>query len=418
MAEAVAGGMGAGAGLGYGLGLGVGFGVLSEYARLAILWAKWKGWGKSVAPSIIASCLQGLLSAEKNEVSGLSSKGAVDTIVSFMDRTLDLAWVIDESIATQMFIQMIQQSIAYAIHSSHAGAIGTIGNVYSGSMYLSGAQASSIGSNADYFDNYLRGFLGAEVGLNKPTLTFDLVRGANTRIGEIFGAMMRNMDTFLDEWNDLALSYYRQYHTMCRERFASAITMKESATDRAYSLLEQVGNEHMARISEQLDTLEGAKAWWDAGLMSDDELKDVAIRVDLERNASETNYDDYKTDITGAITGAVSTWDAKITQALGDLTDNETKYNVLIRSMFDGMFKQVSDFAEMIVGLVQKSIDDVNAYRNSKMEINVASQFVTTPIEMYELEIYVDQMTVISGGVPPIEEHICTVSLSYSINVV
>jgi len=392
MAEAVAGGMSPAAGLGMGVGLGVGFGVLSEYARLGILWAKWKGWGKNIAPNIIASCLQGIVDAEKDEVSGLSGKGAVDTIVSFMDKTLDLAWAIDESIATQMFVQMIQQSIAYAIHSSHAGSIGTIGNVYSGSMFLSGAQASSIGSNADYFDSYLRGFLSAEVGLNKPTLAFDLVRGANQRIGEIFGAMMRNMDAFLDEWNDLALSYYRQYHTMARERFASAITMKESATDRAYSLLEQVANEHMARISEQLDTLEGAKAWFDGGLMTEDELKDIAIRVDLERGASEDNYDEYNTDIVGAITNAVSTWDAKITQALGDLTDNETKYNLLIRSIFSEMFNKVSSFAEMIVGLVQKSIDDTNAYRNSKMEIATQSQFTITPYEIYEVEVYVDSM--------------------------
>jgi len=378
--------------LAFGLGIGTGYSVLSEYLRLGILWKKWKSLPLQMKTAKIAEALQSILDAEKNTVSGLSTKGAVDAIHNFIDRTLDFAWMADESIANQMFIQMIQQSIAYAIHSSHAGAIGTIGNVYSGSTYLSSGEASTIGENVDYFDRNLRGFFSAEVGQNIPTLTFNLVRGANRRIGDIYGAVMRNMDSFLTEWNDLALSYYRHYHTMARERFADAIKMKETATDRAYGLLEQVANEHLARISEQLDTLEGAKAWWDAGLMSDDDLEQIAIRIDLERGASEGNYDEYKTDIADAINLAIVTWDAKITQALGDLTDNETKYNVLIRSIFDMMFTQVTDFAEMVTALCQTAVEDVCAYRNVGKGVAISSEYETVPYPMYWLRIDVYQM--------------------------
>jgi len=403
---------------GIGLGAGTAYSALGEYARLGILYAKWKSLGKAMSYRKIAEVLQALLSAEKSSITGLSAKGSVDTIVEFIDKTLDLAWMIDEGMASQLFMQMIQQSVAYAIHSSHAGAIGTIGNVYSGSMYIHSSEASQIGSNIDYFDRSLRGFLSAEVGLNKPSLAFELVRGGNTRLDEMYRTVMRSMDTFIDEWNDLALNYYRQYHTMCRERFADAVKLKENVTDRAYSLLEQIGNEHMARISEQLDTLEGAKAWWDAGLMSDDELKNIAIRVNLERGASEGNYDDYKSTIISAITSATTEWDAKITQALGDLTDNETKYNILIKSIFNEMFTSVTSFAEMIVGLVNQSIEDVNAYRNSAVEIEVKSQFTITPTEVYELEIYVDCMAVISEVPPPITENLCVIEVTYTIQVV
>lgn len=379
-------------GIATGLGLGLGYGVLSEYTRLGALWSKWKTLGKGAAYSKVAECMQTILSAEHHEVTGLSAKGSVDTIVEFIDKTLDFAWLVDEGIATQMFVQMIQQSIAYAIHSSHAGAIGTIGNVFSGSTYLSPSESHQIGENIDYFDRYLRGFLAAECGQNKPTLTFNLIRGVNRRIEAIYGSMMRNMDSLLDEWNDLALSYYRQYHTMARERLADAIKMKETVTDRAYGFLEQVANEHLARISEQLDTIEGAKAWFDAGLLDADELKDIAIRVNLERGASEANYDDYKDEIMEAIELGVGTWDTKITQAYGDLTDNETKYSVLIKSIFGEMFEDVIEFTAMILGMVTDTIEDVEAYRNQVPAVKIKTELVTIPEVYYEFDLFVDSM--------------------------
>ena len=354
-----------------GLGLGIGYGVLSEYARYGLLWAKWKGFRMLGYPTNkIAETMQVLLNAEKDPVTGLSTKGQVDTIVEFIDKTLDFVGMVDEAIATQMFVQMIQQSIAYAIHTSHAGSIGTVANVYSGSMYLSGAETQSVGSFADFTDRKFRAFLGAEVGQNIPTLSFGLMRGANIRLEEMYRTVMRDIDSLLTEWNDLALSYYRHFHSMARTRFANAIEMKESATERAYGLLEQVANEHLARLSEQLDTLEGAKAWYDAGLITDSELTDIAIRIELERGASESNYYDYKTEIVGAIGSAITEWDTKIGVALGDLTDNETQYAVLLRSIFDTLFTNVSSFAQTLLNEIEVTVDDVCAYRNIERVID------------------------------------------------
>jgi len=168
--------------------------------------------------------------------------------------------------------------------------------------------------------------------------------------------------------------------------------MKETVTDRAYGFLEQVANEHLARISEQLDTIEGAKAWFDAGLLDADELKDIAIRVNLERGASEANYDDYKDEIMEAIELGVGTWDTKITQAYGDLTDNETKYSVLIKSIFGEMFEDVIEFTAMILGMVTDTIEDVEAYRNQVPAVKIKTELVTIPEVYYEFDLFVDSM--------------------------
>ena len=359
-------------GLGYGVGFGTAYSSIVENLRTAVTWAKWKAIGYSMGYPVMADLMQKLISAEKDEVTGLSTKGMIDAIWGFIDKTLDFAMVLNENIANQLFIQMIQQSVAYALGSSHAGSIGTVANVYSGSAPLSTFQASSIGSNIDYTDRSLKALLSAEVGQNIPSLTFSLVQGANQRLEEMYRAILRDVDNLLNEWNDLALDYYRHYHSMARTRLENALEMKEQLVTRAYALLEQVGNEHLARISEQLDTLEGAYEWYKAGLLSDIELEDIALRVKLEVQASIQNYDEYKEEILNSIESALVTWDGKINDALSDMTVIESKYASLIRNILSVLFADVERFANAIADMVNKAIEDVCAYRNVGKAVDVS----------------------------------------------
>jgi len=151
---------------------------------------------------------------------------------------------------------------------------------------------------------------------------------------------------------------------MARSRFEEALEMKETAVERAYSLLEQVANEHLARISEMLDTLEGAKQWYDAGLITEDELNEIALRIDLERQASENNYDELTEDILDAITSTTAEWDAKIQRALQDMTNNENIYKTMITDAINKIFENVSLFVYHLTERITDTIEDVSAYRN------------------------------------------------------
>jgi hypothetical protein len=266
---------------------------------------------------------------------------------------------------------MIQQSIAYAIHTSHAGSIGTVCNVYSGSSSLSALSANLIGVNADLADRGSKGFIGASVGLNIPSLGFELTRGANARIDAVYGRVLQQAQSFLDEWNDLALSYYRQYNQACRTRLDDALTMFEQVTEKAYGFLEKVANEHLARVAEQLDTLTGAKEWFDGTLMTADELKQIAIRVDIEREASETNFDDYEAEVLDGIVGGTTEWDDKIQVALNDVQDCEYRYSMLIQQLFSSLFSDVRTFVTSLCDELSKTIEDVCAYRNIKPSVDI-----------------------------------------------
>lgn len=358
-------------GIGFGVGMGTAYGTLSDLIRTGMTWAKWKTLGRTVGYDIIADVMQKLLDAEKDEVHGLSTKGMVDAVYGFIDRSTDMSWLIGEQMANQLFIQMIQQSIAYAIHSSHAGSIGTVCNVYSGSASLSGMSASEVGANPDLVDRGTKGFLSASMGLNIPSLAFELTRGVNTRISDVYARIIQQADSFLDEWNDLALDYYRHYHSMARTRFQDALEMRESITAKAYGFLEQTANEHLARISEQLDTMDGAKAWFDADLLSVDELKQIALRVDIERQASEANFDDYKDEILDGIETAVNDWAEKVAQALADMKECEAHYAVLFKSIFGTLFADVNTFVQIICDEVDKTVEDVCAYRNVKQAVKI-----------------------------------------------
>jgi len=365
-----------------GIGLGIGYGILSEYARYAILYAKWKAM-MSNARHKVAEVLDSLLEGEKDPLTGLSAKGQVDTIIEFIDKTIDFIGIVDESLASQMFIQMIQQSIAYAINASHAGAIGTLANVYSGSTYLSPAESQAIGEHIDRMDRYSRAFLSAETGTNIPTLTFNLMRGGERRLEEVYRSLMSDINSLVNEWNDLAMMYYRHYHSMARTRLENALEMKESLVDRAYSLLEQVANEHLARINEMLDTVEGAKAWFDAGLLSENEVIDICMRVDLERQASEADYNEYKDALITAIENGITEWDNYVSNALNDLEAIEYRYMLLLRSIFDKLFNDVADFVMSLANMIENTVEDVCAYRNTSKTLTVSrtvTEFTPPPI--------------------------------------
>jgi len=375
--------MGASASLATGLGIGVGYGALSEYARLGMLTVKWKLLPRDMKQDLLARALQGILDAEKDKVSGLSTKGAVDVIHDFLDYTIDLAWAIDEGIASQMFVQMIQQSIAYAIHLSHAGSIGTIANVYSGSGSLSPARAQAITEAVNEFDRLTRGFLDASTGHNIPTTAFEVVRGANARLDDYLRRVMIDSESLLGEWNDLALGYYRRYTTLAHTRYANAITMKEDVVTRAYGTLEQIGNEHLKRINELIDTLDGAYNWYTAEFLAYEELSEIAVRVELERQASEKVYDEYKGTVDDAIDSALVNWDSKVTQAFDDLTDMETEWKNLVISLMSPMFDDCFALVNTLIDICYNAIEDVCAYRNIGVPLSVESR------EEYEHGAYV-----------------------------
>jgi hypothetical protein len=358
-------------GLGLGVGLGSAYTLLSRYVSLGEQWTRWKATGRIMGYPLMAQVMQSIIGAEKDEVHGLSTKGMIDAIFDFVDRTVDFAWMISESIASQLFVQMIQQSIAYAIHTSHAGAVGTVCNVYSGSASIHGMQAETIGENIDLCDRATRGFLSSAVGLNTPSVAFLLTRGVNRRVEEVYSRIMTQINSLLDEWNDLALGYYRHYHTMARNRLQDALEMKESILKRAYGFLEQVANEHLSRINEQLDTLEGARAWYESNLISVDELKDIALRVNLEREASEENFDSYKDEILKSVEEALYDWDDKIQQALNDMKECEFRFYLLVDRIFGTLFDDVRDFVRTLCDEADKTIEDVCAYRNIRQAVKI-----------------------------------------------
>ena len=367
-----------------GIGVGVGYGAIADYAKLGVLWAKWKAMNL-IAPTFIkdvfASTLQSILSSEHDPVSGMSSKGTVDVMWQFINNTIEMSLLIDEGIATQMFIQMIQQSIAYAIHASHAGAIGTIGNVYSGSSSLSVAFGDNVGHDLDFVDDKTLGFIASSLGSNLPTIGYQLTKGANQRLEEYTTRLRRDTELIIDEWNDLTLAYYRQYHTMCRDRFGNAITMKEDAVKRAYSILETMGNAYLTRIAEQFDSLEGARNWFDAGLISETELEQVTLRLQLENEASDKNYDEYKESVLGAVDDAMGEWDDYIEQSLGDLTLNEEAYNGMLQKMLYPIFNDVAMLTEAIVSRVNQVLTNICAYRNVTPPLQIVSDELPPLIE-------------------------------------
>jgi len=354
-----------------GVGLGAGYSTIMDLVRTGMAWAKWKSGGMAYGYPKISGVLQSLINAEKDEVHGLSSKGIVDTIFSFVDSTIDFAFLTSESIASQLFIQMIQQSVAYAITNSVAGSIGTITNVYSGSAGLSSLHSSIVGQNVDLADCDVKSYLLASMGLNIPCVAFEVNRGCNQRIEDILTRIISQADSLVDSWNDFVTNFYMHYHTMARNRFQDALEMYESLLTRAYSLLEQVANDHLSRVNEQLDTLEGARSWFESGLISLDDLKDISIRVNLEREASEKNFDEYVNEIMESVENAKAEWDTYVNKALDDMKTCLDIYASFISNILSTLFSDVVSFVSIICDEANKIVENVCAYRNVAKSVDI-----------------------------------------------
>ena len=101
------------------------------------------------------------------------------------------------------------------------------------------------------------------------------------------------------------------------------------------------------------------------------------MRVDLERQASEADYNEYKTAILEAISNAETNWDTFVNTALNDLTVIETKYMMLIRSILDSLFNNVASIVEGLANELNITIEDVCAYRNTEKVVTISKEEVT-----------------------------------------
>lgn len=357
--------------LGMGAGIGTAMGVISDYVRMGITWAKWKSLGRSTALPMMADVMQQILDADKSPLSGLSTEGIMSSMFNFIDKTMDLGWVVNEQMANALFMHMIQQSIAYAIHQSHGGAVQTICNVFSGSTNVQGMAAAQLADAVDLIDTDSKTFLGAATGLNIPTLAFEYQKGANQRIDTVYKRIISQIDSFTDKWNNVVMSYYDHYMIMARTKLQESLEMKENIIAKGYTLLEKVANEHLVRIAEQIDTISGVNNWKKAQFTTADELIQICNRINVEREASVQNYNEYVTEIQEGIDSATNDWDSKITQALNDMQDCESRYAAMIKDILGTMFADVESFVNGLCEELDYTVESVCAYRNVDKVVSI-----------------------------------------------
>jgi hypothetical protein len=100
-------------------------------------------------------------------------------------------------------------------------------------------------------------------------------------------------------------------------------------------------------------------------------LKDIALRVNLEREASEDNFDSYKDEILRSVEEALYDWDDKIQQALNDMKECEFRFYLLVDRVFGTLFDDVRDFVRTLCDEADKTVEDVCAYRNVRQAVKI-----------------------------------------------
>ena len=345
------------------VGVGTGINFLSNMLRDATVFAKWRLTKNVFAIPRARSALQRILDVPKDEVVGMDTSGIVDLIMEFLDASVAYMWYVDEAMANQLWLQMIQQSIAYAMYPTHAGSLGTIANTYSGGMYMSPMQIADIGRNVDSVDTGLASFLTAQTGQNLPSASFALYNGMQQRLEIDLREIARSIDVLLDEWNNAMLWYIRRYLDFTHDYLEEALQLKLKGADRAYSSLEDVAETVLTRVVELTDALEAVRQWYDDGLVSEDELKEFSIRVKAEALASDADYDEIKNQMISQVDTIDENWDNYINEALEQVKWAEAELCYIARLALQEVFNYASQLIDELAYIAREILEGLASYR-------------------------------------------------------
>jgi len=353
--------------------------TIGENLEALIRYGEWKLFEALTGRRFIAQILDLFEKAEQHEISGISAKGILDVFWYMVEWTVALSVIIEPELVDELLLEMIQEGFTNAIQTSVGGAFQTLLNVYRGGSPPPTDYARDIAQEIGNIDTKTLALLWAMTGFNYPTLVFDVLRGLHLQMDEVATDVYNQVLDLIREWNDYIFTWHRILLAETRSRFAKVCEFVEDAIERAYSVTERVINTHLARINEFLDSLEGLKQQYDAGLISEEEFKIEARVIYLEAKGSKEAYDSYVQAIQETINKAEEEVDTYVNQIV-------EKIPLVYETIAETFSKKLSTasegfnaWLEQMLNVVTEALRGVRAYRNITEPVTLSKEFIYVP---------------------------------------
>jgi len=371
--------------------------TIGESLSALIRLGEWKLFEALTGRHFIAQILDLFAKAEQDENAGLSAKGILDIFWYMVEWTVALSVIIEPELVDELLLEMIQEGFTNAIQTSVGGAFQTMLNVYRGASPPPTDYARDIAQEVESVDAKTLSLIWAMTGFNYPTLTFDILRGLHLQLDEKARDTYNQILDIIREWNDYTLTFHRLLLAEARARFSRTVEFVEDAIERAYSVTERIVNQHLARVNEFLDSLEGLRRQYDAGMIDEETLAIESRVIHLEALGSKEAYDSYISEIETFISKAREEVDSYVNQVLSELPLIYEEIAAQLTKPINAGVNAFNAWLEVMLDKVTEALAGVRAYRNIREPTRLSTEFIYVP-PTPEYSFYAEEM-VINGTV-------------------
>lgn len=353
----------------YGLGKALG-GIIgeatSERVNDAIGIPIWEISKRFNVQEIITNPIKAIEEGDSSETTGITPKGIKDILTEFVNAMVMLAPILSREIVDELIGEMLQEGLSNAIQTSVGGALQTILNTRRGGFPSFQDLIREYSNDLTIHDPNLLGLVFSAIGLNLPVTGTELAVSANRAIEDYIRDYLAQAHGLINHINTYTVGHITNAIVSLNVVLNRAITLPLELAMIMGDVARRVAEEHLARLNELEDSLEGVKKYWDSGIVRDQTLILTEMeKINAELDALMSLYYEYKSSYEGLLPELLSTLETECKSAIDSLKDAfALAYKKLVESVNvvnDDSFVRTykSRLLEVISSLQRK----ISAYR-------------------------------------------------------
>jgi len=345
--------------------------TLSRVSRYIL----WKVFRSFVGLEFFSGIFQAFIKEDRHQVHGIDTDALIESMLDVVEATVILAIILGDELVEELTLEMIQEAFSQAVQTSVGGCLSTVLNTHVGGQPPYVDYVFNAGQYIDGYDELTLPLLTASTGANLPFLGADLVRGVNEKIMEDYRQVELALVREIDDYNMRVRELIDVPFHASRQHLIHVIFYARTLRSRLARVTERIAERHLARANELDDTVESLRAWYEAGLISEEAFKSYCVRMKVMAEASKQVMEEYVSTINSKIDELLGKWD--------ELEENALKLHFqllsanaeILTKISDAIATQYDEYRQSLIDKINKAIEDASAYRGVKPPV------VAEPVE-------------------------------------
>jgi len=356
------------AGLGTALNtLGDVFGI-SDLVKGASTYAKWKAFDALFGRNFWANMFSSIEDAETSAIVPISPAGIADVSRAFTEAMCLIRTFIDPEMAEELIGEMLSEGLSSAMETNIAGALATIMNVHRGSLPPDVSDVNTLAQIIDRVDYMHMQNIALMCGSNPSTILNALLMGADQRYREIYNPFVQQFIQYVQMLNDYLLEPLNQLKQIITEICNRIIQLHITKMDELESYLQNIANEHLARINQIHDNFEADYVNYASGILDYVTVCSRFKREELQAKTTKETFMDWYNTLMQRYDAFLDEIRAKFDDLVNDIwnyvTAGENHFISVLQKMKNAFTSD--DIKNAIANRIVELFKDVNAYRGTE----------------------------------------------------